>query len=68
MIFLYFTYTTEFPVGGDPDFRTTPPPQRAWMTGTLLSYSFAGPRQYMSDKYDFCVCLQLGMNVIFKKP
>jgi hypothetical protein len=21
----------------------------------------------MSDKYDFCVCLQLGMNIVFKK-
>jgi hypothetical protein len=36
------------------------------MTGRLLSYGFAGPRQYMSNKYDFCVCLQLGMDVIFK--
>jgi len=40
----------------------SPPPKES---GRLAG--FADPRQYMSDKYDFCVCLQLGMNVVFKK-
>jgi len=75
MIFCILPIPRSFPVGGGPDFRTirgSPPPppplQRVWMKGRLLSYGFAGPRQYMPDKYDSCVCLQLGRNVIFKKP
>jgi hypothetical protein len=66
-------HTTKFPDGDGSDFWTIrvtlpPPPQRVWMTGRLLSCGFAGSRQYVPDKYDFCVCLQLGMNVVFKKP